>query len=91
MIIHKSSITNNVDISRIEHFKITSGYNLLLSDSEAHSMYICPKARFKKEEWFNQASANSAALYKGVRGKTIGCFTMRTKRTFFITKNYLLK
>ena len=28
-------------------FKKTSGYNLLLSDSEAHSMYICPKARFE--------------------------------------------
>ena len=31
-------------------FKKTSGYNILLSDSEAHSMYICPKARFEKRE-----------------------------------------
>ena len=36
-------------------FKKTRGYNLLLSDSEAHSMYICPKARLEKEEWFNHA------------------------------------
>jgi len=57
-------------------------------------MYICPKARFEKEEWFNQAYANLAALYKGARGKTIGCFTetiscfsVTAKRTFFITKN----
>ena len=36
-------------------FKKTSGYNNLLSDSEAHSIYICPKARFEKEKRFNHA------------------------------------
>jgi len=84
-------IENDIELSR-KQVDIIFYYQIL---RHTQSIFI-QNQDLEKRNRFNHAQANLTALYKGVRGKIIGCFAetiggfnVTTKRTFFITKKYL--